>query len=577
MTGLLRTYLAPHRWILVLIAVLLLIQAFTNLLLPSLNADIINQGVVTGDIGYIVRMGAVMLGVSLVLAVAAIIAVYYSARTAMRVGRDLRTDLFRRVESLSLGQVNQIGVPSLITRNTNDVQQVQMLVLTGLTMMVLAPVTAIGAVIMAIRENAQLSLLLLIIVPLMLIVIGGMVFRAMPLFRSMQEKIDRVNQVLRENLTGIRVIRAFNRTEAEELRFAGANDDLTVTSLRVTRLFALVFPLLMLIMNLSSVAIVWWGGHLVADGSMPIGNLTAFLAYILQILFAVMMAVMTLMMVPRASASSDRIMQVLDTEPDLHDPSPDDVLPLTGPSGRIELRDVGFRYPGAAQPVLADMSLVFEPGMTTAIVGGTGSGKTTLVNLLPRLTDATSGEVLVGGVDVRRQKQEELWSRFGIVPQKAFLFSGTIASNMRLGAPDATDDEIWAALEVAQAASFVRELPEGLEAPVDQGGANFSGGQRQRLAIARALVRRPAIYIFDDSFSALDYATESRLRVGLARTTSDATVIVVAQRVSTIMDADRIIVLDYGRVVGFGTHAELMETCETYRQIVDSQLQASAR
>ena len=577
MTGLLREYLAPHRGALVIITALMLIQAFTNLLLPSLNADIINQGVVTGDIGYIVRMGAVMLAVSLVLGLAAIIAVYFSARTAMQVGRSLRSDLYRRVESLSLGQVNQLGVPSLITRNTNDVQQVQMLIMVGLTMMVLAPVTAIGAIFMAIREDAQLSLLLLVVVPLMLIVIGGMVFRAIPLFRSMQDKIDRVNQVMRENLTGIRVIRAFNRTRTEELRFAAANDDLTLTSLKVTRLFALVFPLLMLIMNLSSVAVIWWGGHLVADGSMPIGNLTAFLAYIMQILFAVMMAVMTLMMVPRASASSDRIMEVLRTQPDLHDPTPADRQEITANPGLIELRDVTFRYPGAQQPVLADINLTFEPGQITAIVGGTGSGKTTLVNLLPRLTDATTGKVLVGGIDVRRQGQEDLWSRFGIVPQKAFLFSGTVASNMRLGAPKATDNDIWAALETAQAATFVRELPDGIESPIEQGGANFSGGQRQRLAIARALVRRPNIYIFDDSFSALDYATEAKVRSGLARTTGNATVIVVAQRISTIMDADSIVVLDYGRVVGVGTHDDLLITCETYRQIVESQVQVGAR
>ncbi|MEK9664039.1 MAG: ABC transporter ATP-binding protein [Candidatus Nanopelagicales bacterium] len=576
MTGLLRTYLAPHRAVLALIGVLLLIQALANLLLPSLNADIINDGIVTGDIGYIVRTGAVMLVVSVALGVSSIIAVYFSARTAMRVGRALRSDLFRRVESLSLGQMNELGVPSLITRNTNDVQQVQMLILVGLTMMVLAPVMAIGAIIMAIRENVQLSLLLLVVIPLMLVVIGAMVGRAIPLFRSMQAKIDRVNQVLRENLTGIRVIRAFNRTGSEELRFEDANDDLTRTALKVTRLFALVLPVLMLIMNLSSVAVLWFGGHLIADGSMPIGNLTAFLAYILQILFSVMMAVMTLMMVPRAAASSDRIMEVLVTEPALREPSGPAPVFTEAPA-IVRVENAAFAYPGAEQPVLEGIDVAFLPGTTTAIVGGTGSGKTTLINLLPRLADVTAGRVTLGGVDVRDIPQEDLWRHFGLVPQKAFLFSGTIASNMRLGAPQATDDEIWAALEIAQAADFVRSQPEGLESTVDQGGANFSGGQRQRLAIARAVVRRPEIYIFDDSFSALDYSTDSRLRAALARSVRDATVIVVAQRVSTITGADQIIVLDYGRVVGVGTHGKLLEHCETYRQIVDSQAQAGVR
>ena len=577
MTRLLRAYLRPHRGVLIVIALLLLVQAFTNLYLPNLNADIINNGVVTGDVGYIVRVGGIMLLVSGVLVLASIVTVYFSARTSMRVGRDMRGDLFRRVESLSLGQVNALGVPSLITRNTNDVQQIQMLVMVGLTMMVLAPVTAIGAIIMAVREDAQLALLLVVIVPLMLVVISVMVVRAIPLFRAMQVKIDRVNQVMRENLTGIRVIRAFNQTDREEARFAVANADLTDTSLRVTRLFALIMPLLMLIMNLSSVAVIWFGGHLIASGSMPIGNLTAFLAYIMQILMSVMMAVMTIMMVPRASASADRINEVLAVTPDIVD-HPEDA-PLIDPSigpGLVELRDVQFRYPGAQEPILQGVTLTFEPGTTTAILGGTGSGKTTLANLLPRLLDVTDGAVIVGGRDVRLVPQDELWSHFGLVPQKAFLFSGTIASNIRFGKPNATDDEVWHALEVAQAAGFVREIPEGLDAPVDQGGANFSGGQRQRLAIARAIVRKPDVYVFDDSFSALDYATDAALRQALARDTIGATVIIVAQRVSSIRSADQIVVMDYGRVVGVGSHQHLVDTCETYREILVSQAEVAA-
>jgi ATP-binding cassette subfamily B protein len=555
--------------VLVLIAVLLLVQAIGGLILPSLMADIINNGVVTGDTAYILRVGGEMLLLSLLVGVASVVTVYFSARTSMRFGRDVRGDLFRRVELFSLAQMHRFTVPSLITRNTNDVQQLQMLVMVGLTMMVLAPVTAIGGIIMAMRENVQLSSLLLITVPLMLVVIGLMIAKAVPLFRVMQVKIDAVNGVLRENLTGIRVIRAFVRTEHEQERFAHANDDLTQTTLKVTRLFALIFPTLMLIMNLAIVATIWFGGHLIDEGSMPIGNLFAFQAYIMQILFSVMMAVMTMMMVPRAAASGDRVREVLVTEPEIAEPAlPAARLPQTG---RIELVDVEFRYPGAEESVLHEIRCVFEPGSMTAIVGGTGSGKSTLVNLLPRLLDVTSGSVLIDGVDIRELPLDDLWDLFGIVPQKAFLFGGTIGSNVRFGRPDATDDEVWDALEVAQAREFVDLLPEGLEALVDQGGANFSGGQRQRLAIARCVVRDPLIYLFDDSFSALDYTTDARLRAALVSRTVGKTVIIVAQRVSTIMHADRIIVLDGGRIVGVGTHDELLDGCPAYREIVASQ------
>lgn len=569
MTALLREYLRPHRAWLGVIALLLLVQAVGNLYLPNLNADLINNGVVTGDTGYIVRVGLVMLAISAVLAVASVAAVYLSARIAMAFGRDVRRDLFRRVEGFSLSQVHGFGVPSLITRNTNDVQQMQMLVMVGLTMMVLAPITAIGGVIMAMREDLQLSALLLVTIPAMAVVIGIMIARAIPLFRAMQGKIDRVNGVLREGLTGIRVIRAFVRTPHEEERFARANEDLTVTALKVNRLFALIMPALMLIMSLSIVATIWFGGHLIDAGSMPIGNLIAFQAYITQILGSVMMAVMTLMMIPRASASGERISEALRTDPEIREPE-HPVRPSG--MGRVELRDVEFRYPGAEEPVLNAVSVVLEPGTTTAIVGGTGSGKTTLVNLLPRLMDVTGGQVLIDGVDVRDIPLEDLWALFGIVPQRAFLFSGTIASNVRFGQPEATDEEVWAALRVAQAEEFVRERPEGLAAPVDQGGANLSGGQRQRMAIARCVVRDPRIYLMDDSFSALDYATDARLRAALAERTADRTVVIVAQRVRTILDADQIVVLDAGRVVGVGRHDDLIRHCEPYREIVLSQM-----
>ncbi len=572
MVRLLRQYLRPYRGALAIVFVLLFIQAMANLYLPTLNADIINNGVITGDIDYILQLGAIMLVVTLALGVCSIVAVYYSARTAMAFGRDVRRELFRTVEDFSLREVDEFGTPSLITRNTNDVQQVQMLVLMGLTMLVMAPLTAVGGVIMALRENVQLSALLLVIVPVMALVIGTLMLRAVPMFRSMQVKIDRINEVLRENLAGIRVIRAFVRTNHEQQRFAEANDDLTVTSLRVTRLFALMLPALMLIMNLSSVAVIWFGGHLVDDGQMQIGDLTAFLQYIMQILFAVMMAVMMLVMVPRAAASAERIQQVLDTVPEIADPPTPTLPDGSSAPGLVEFQHVSFCYPGAEDPVLSDLSFTLRPGQTTAIVGGTGSGKTTLVNLIPRLYDVTSGSVTVDGVDVRQMAQATLWGGISLVPQKSFLFSGTVGSNVRFGQPDADDDQVWRALDIAQAGTFVRELADTLDAPIDQGGANVSGGQRQRLAIARALVRDAQLYIFDDSFSALDYVTDARLRAALKKEVRDATVVIVAQRVSTILHADQIIVLDDGRCVGIGTHADLMDSCDTYQEIVNSQL-----
>jgi ATP-binding cassette subfamily B protein len=571
MTALLRGYLRPYRWQLVVVITLLLIQAIGQLLLPSLNADIINKGVLTGDTGYIMRTGGMMLLVTLLLGVCSIAGSYYGALTAMGFGRDVRAALFRTVQRFSLYEVNQFGAPSLITRNTNDIQQVQMLVVMGLTFMITAPITMVGGVFMALRQNVKLSGLLVVIIPLMAGLVGAVMTKAVPLFRSVQKKIDKINQVLRENLTGIRVIRAFVRTDSEQQRFADANGDLTGTTLRVTRLLAFTMPALMLIINCSSIAIIWFGGKLVDGGDLEIGSLTAFISYMTQILFAVMMAVMMVAMVPRAAASAERVQDVLGTEPAITDPNRPTTAPV-GESGRIEFRDVEFRYPGASAPVLCNVSLTFIPGQTTAIVGSTGSGKTTLVNLIPRLYDVTSGSLLVDGVDVRQHDRQQLWSRMGLVPQRAFLFSGSVAENLRYGKEDATDEELWHALDVAQAREVVEGLPGGLDAPLEQAGANLSGGQRQRLAIARALVRRPTIYVFDDSFSALDYATDARLRAALREDTRETTVIIVAQRISTVLTADRIVVLDCGEVVGVGTHDELLVNCPTYAEIVSSQL-----
>jgi len=570
MTHLFRTYLRPYWKQLVVVVALVLAQAIGNLYLPDLNARIINEGVAQGDIGTILRLGALMLGVSLVVGGISILSVYWGSKTAMAFGRDVRSAIFRRVEAFSQTEVNTFGTPSLITRNTNDVQQLQQLVVHALNMMIMAPITAVGGVVMAIRMDPPLSTALVVIIPLMAGVIGVMLSQALPLFRAMQKKVDRINQVTRETLSGVRVIRAFVRTRHEEERFDLANRDLTDTSLRVAYLFAIMIPALFGIMNLSTVAIMWFGGARVASGAMPIGNLTAFITYIFLILMSVTMAVMMFAMVPRAAASADRIVEVLRTEPSVRDP--DGVSPLCEGAGYIEFDDVEFRYPGAEDPVLCGISFSARPGETTAIVGSTGSGKSTLINLIPRFYDVTGGRVLVDGVDVRDMRREDLWRKVGFVPQRAFLFSGTVASNLRYGDEHATDEQVWRALEVAQGKEFVAEMAEQLEAPITQGGSNVSGGQRQRLAIARALIKHPEIYVFDDSFSALDFKTDARLREALASETREATVIIVAQRVSTIMRADRIIVMENGRVAGMGTHAELMESSETYREIVYSQL-----
>ena len=574
MIGLLRTYLRPYTRLIAIVLFLLLVQAIGNLYLPNLNADIINYGIARGDNGYILQIGAVMLGVTALTGLAAIASVYGSARIAMGFGRDVRSAIFSKVETFSQAEVNHFGPPSLITRNTNDVQQVQTVVFLALTIMISAPILIVGGVILAVRTDVPLSGLLVVVIPLMAAVIALVMTRAIPMFQAMQLKVDRINRVMRETLSGIRVIRAFVRTKHEESRFDEASRDLFETTVRVNRLFAVTIPTMTLILNLSIVAVLWFGAMRVNVGDLSIGDLTAFLQYLLQILFAVLTAVFMFILIPRAAVSSGRIREVLDTEPTIRDPErPVAMTSLPkAERGVVEFRDVEFRYPGAEDPVLHAISFRARPGETTAIVGSTGSGKSTLINLIPRFYDATGGQVLVDGVDVKEVDREELWSRIGIIPQKAFLFAGTIAGNLRYGSQTATDEELWQALEIAQGRDFVEQMEKGLESPITQGGTNVSGGQRQRLAIARALVKPASIFVFDDSFSALDFRTDARVRAALDEHLTDATVIIVAQRVGTIMHADQIIVLDAGRVVGIGTHAQLLQSNETYREIVYSQL-----
>jgi len=560
-----RTFAGRYRKWLIIVVIATFVQTIAALYLPTLNADIIDNGVVKGDTGYIVSTGGVMLAVALGQIVAAITTVYFGSRTATAIGRDIRQALFHRVQSFSAREVGQFGAPSLVVRSTNDVQQVQTLVLMTLTMMLMAPIMGVGAVILSLRQDVRLSGLLLVIVPVLGIVVTVIARRMRPLFRLVQERLDGINRIMREQITGVRVVRAFVRDEPERERFRDGNKSLFDVSLGAGKLMGMMFPVVLSVINLSSVAVLWFGGHLINDGSMQVGALTAFLSYLLQVMMAVMMSTFMLMMIPRAEVCADRIQEVLSTQTSVVPP----LVPVTElrTHGHLDLVNVGFRYPGAEEPVLSGISISAGPGEVTAIIGSTGSGKTTLLNLIPRLTDVTEGEVRVGGVDVRDLAPETLAKAVGIVPQKPYLFSGTIATNLRYGNPDASDDELWQALLIAQA-DFVKDL----NAPVSQGGTNVSGGQRQRLAIARALVHKPGIYLFDDSFSALDYATDARLRAALAQETRDATVIIVAQRVATIRNADHIIVLDDGRVVGTGTHSELLASSETYREIVLSQM-----
>jgi ATP-binding cassette subfamily B multidrug efflux pump len=567
---LLKSHLGPYRRVLTVVVVLQAIQTFAALTLPTINALLIDNGVLQGDNDYILTMGGVMLAFTLVQIVFAAGAVWYASQAAMGFGRDIRRDLFHTVTGFSAREVGQFGAPSLITRTTNDVQQIQMLVVMAVTMMITAPLTLVIGIFFAVREDLGLSVIILVAIPAAVISLGSIVYRMIPSFQAMQLRIDRVNLVLREQITGMRVVRAFVREPQETARFAQANDELTSTALRAGRLMAATFPTVMLIINISSVSVIWLGGNRIGSGDMEIGAMVAYLTYLIQILFAVVMVTFMVSMIPRAAVAAERVVEVLDTPSSVR--QPDNPVTAVTERGTLEFRDVGFAYPGAERPVLSNLSFRVEAGTTTAIIGSTGAGKTTLINLVSRLADVTEGSVLVDGVDVRELDLDVLWSKVGYVPQKPFLFSGTVASNLRYGRPDASEGELWDALEVAQASSFVQAMPDGIESPITQGGTNVSGGQRQRLCIARALVVQPEIYVFDDSFSALDLATDARLRAALKPHTVDAAMVIVAQRVSTIIDADQILVVEDGEIIGRGTHAELLETCPTYLEIVESQI-----
>lgn len=566
-------YMRPYTGLVIGVVVFQLLSTIATLYLPSLNAKIIDKGVANGDTDYIWRVGGLMLAVSFGQVIAAVIAVYMGSKAAMALGRDLRQAVFRQVSSFSAREVGDFGAATLITRGTNDVQQVQMVTLMGLNFMVMTPIMCIGGIVMALREDISLSWLVWVSVAVLLVVVGSLVAMLMPLFRSMQSKLDGINGVLREQITGMRVVRAFTREPFETNRFADANRDITNVSMRIGNLFVLMFPIIMMILHLATASVLWFGGHRVDAGSMEVGSLTAFLQYLLQILMAVMMGTFMAMMIPRATISADRIGDVLKVVPSMAQ-TRESALEADRARGVVEFQDVTFAYPGAEAPVLSHLTFTAEPGTTTAIIGSTGAGKTTLLSLIPRLHDSGSGRVLIDGVPVGEIGREDLKRIVSMVPQKPYLFSGTIASNLRFGKRDASDDELWRALETAQGRDFVEAKPKQLESPISQGGTNVSGGQRQRLCIARSLVMQPKVYLFDDSFSALDVATDAALRRALAANTGDATVIVVAQRVASIREADQILVLDKGEIVARGTHEELLESSTTYQEIVESQMSA---